>query len=185
MFFELKKMKITKTKVDNRNILLVDDIPQSVFPPSEGGYWQHMIPEEKIESALILGVAGGTICRLLLDKNPDIHITAVDNSKKVIDYAKKHFNLKEIKMKLFIEDAFEFIYKTPERYDYIAVDIWNGHWFPFTTLMPPFIERCKTLLKPNGTFYINTPNLDYLAMENMKEGLRDDIGRNIIYRWKK
>ena len=177
-------MKIRKENIDNIEVLLVDDIPQSVYPP-QGGYWQHMIPEGKIDSALILGVAGGTICRLLIDKNPDIEITAVDNSKKVIDYANKHFNLKEINMKLIIRDAFEFIYQTPERYDYICVDIWNGHYFPFTVLMPPFVDRCKTLLKPGGMLYINTPNLDYFALENLKEGERDDIGRNLIYRWKK
>ena len=177
-------MKIHKKQVEDTQILFVDNIPQSIYPPS-GGYWQHMIPEEKIESALVLGVAGGTIPRMLIEKNPDIQITAVDNSKKVIDYAKKHFNLKEIKMKLFIKDAFEFIYETPERYDYIAVDIWKGIWFPFTVLTAPFITRCKDLLKPNGTLYINTPNLDVLAFTELKGGLRDDLGNNIIYRWKR
>ena len=178
-------MKIEKQDIDGVKVLLVDSIPQSVYPPSSGGYWQHMIPEGKIDSALILGVGAGTICRLLLEKNPQTRITAVDNSKKVIEYATKHFNLKEIKMKLFIADAFEFITRTPERYDYIAVDIWNGYWFPFIILMPPFIDHCKALLNEGGWLYINTPNLDYFALENLREGLRDDIGRNILYRWKK
>lgn len=178
-------MKIAKIKLESKNILLVDGIPQSIYPPSEGGYWQHMVPLEKIDSALVLGVAGGTICRLLLEKNSDIQITAVDNSKEVIDYAKKYFELDKIKMKLFIDDAFEFVKKTPERYDYIAVDTWNGQYFPFSVLMEPFMSHVKRLLNENGQLYINTPNLDYLAMEQLKNGLRDDIGRNIIYRWER
>ena len=178
-------MKITKTKIDNVKVLLVDDIVQSAYPSSEGGYWRHMIPDEKVGSALILGLGAGTIARLLIEKNPEIDITAVDNSKTVIKFAKKHFNLDDVKMKVMIDDAFKFVKKTPERYDYIAVDIWNGQWFPFTVLMEPFINHCKRLLNPKGWLYINTPHLDYHAMENMKDGLRDDIGRNIIYRWKK
>ena len=103
----------------------------------------------------------------------------------MVDFARKHFKLKDIKMKVILKDAFQFVMDTPERYDYIAVDIWNGQWFPFTVLMPPFIDHCKRLLNENGWLYINTPSLDYFAMENMKGGLRDDIGRNIIYRWEK
>ena len=50
--------------------------------------------------------------------------------------------------------------------------------------MEPFINHCKRLLNPQGQIYINAPHLDHFAIENMKGGLRDDIGRNIIYRWK-
>ena len=178
-------MIIEKQDIDETRILIVDGIPQSTYPPSQGGYWQHMIPDEKVNLALILGLGAGTIPRLLLEKNPQCQITAVDNSKETIEFAKKHFKLKEIKMKIIIADAFDFITRCPLRFDYIAVDMWNGYWFPFTTLMPPFIDHCKALLNEGGWLYINTPNLDYFALKNMKEGLRDDIGMNIIYRWKK
>ena len=178
-------MKITKEILDGTKVLFADSVPQSIYPPTGGGYWKHMIPEHKIDSALVLGMGGATIPRLLIEKNPDISITAVDNSKRIINYAKKHFNLDELKMKIIIRDAFDFVMHTPERYDYIAVDIWNGRWFPFNVLLPPFITRCKDLLNENGVLYINTPHLDYYAAENLKGGLRDDVGRNIIYRWEK
>lgn len=178
-------MKIDKVNLDGTNVLLIDGVPQSVYPIQDGGYWRHMIPEEEIESALILGLGAGTIARLLIEKNPNIQITAVEKSKQVVNLAKKHFKLDELKIKIMIDDAFNFIHKTPERYDYICVDIWDGKWFPFSVLSDPFISLCKRLLNENGWIYINAPNLDHLAYENLKGGIRDDIGRNLIYRWKK
>lgn len=180
-------MNIQKAKIDNINILLVDGVPQSTYPPSEGGYWRHMVPNNfEGKTVLILGIGVGTIPRLLLKSYPQLDITGVDNNSLITTTASQHFGLDEIKMDIKIEDGFEYIKKTRKKFDLIIVDMWNGHWFPFKALMADFIDDCKKRLNDGGQVYINTPNLDYLASESLKglSALRDDIGRNIIYRFK-
>lgn len=178
-------MKINKARVGKVDVLFVDEIPQSTYPPTKGGYWRHMVPEEfKGKHVLILGVAGGTIARLLLKKYPKLKITGVDNNSLVMSVASQHFRVDEIKMKIIIEDAFGYVKRTRKKFDLILVDIWDGFMFPFKVLSSEFVGDCKKILNENGQIYINTPNLDFLAMESLKGGLRDDIGRNIIYRLK-
>lgn len=180
-------MKIQKTTIDNIDVLLVDGVPQSVSGIPEGGYWKHMVPTDfKGESVLILGLAGGTIARLLLDKYPNLKIIGVDNNSSLIMAANNQFRLDEIKIDIQITDGFEYIKETKSKFDLIIVDMWNGYWFPFKVLTLEFINDCRSKLNKGGQVYINTPNLDYLAKESLTgEAYRDDIGRNVIYRWKK
>ena len=181
-------MKLEKAKIGNMDVLLVDGVPQSASGIPMGGYWKHMIPGDfKGDRVLILGVAGGTIPRLLLKKYPNVRITGVDNNPTLIMAATNSFNLGEIKMEIKIRDGFEYIKETKKKFDLIIVDIWNGYWFPFKVLTPDFIKDCKRILNKEGQVYINTPSLDYLAKEALTglNAYRDDIGRNIIYRWEK
>src|SRR5688572_25904299 len=51
-----------------RAALLVDGVVQSISPAdglAVGGYWAAMVPDERPRSALILGLGGGTLARLL------------------------------------------------------------------------------------------------------------------------
>ena len=175
-------------KIDNYQILMVQNVPQSAYPPPEWGYWKHMIPENFTgKEVLVLGVGAGTIPRLLLKSYPHLKIIGVDNNSLITTTASRQFKLDEIKMDIEIEDGFEYVRKTKKKFDLILVDMWNGYWFPFKVLSKEFIEDCKSKLNDNGEIYINTPNLDFLAQESLKglTALRNDIGRNIIYQWKK
>ena len=181
-------MKIEKAKIEDINVLIVDGIPQSVYPTTYGGYWQHMIPEDfKGKDVLLLGVGAGTIARLLLEKYPNVKIIGVDNNQEVINAALDNFKLGEIKMSIEIADGFAYLKSTNKMFDLILCDMWSGWNFPFKVLMSDFIEDCKKRLNEGGQVYINCPNLDYLAGESLKElkAFRDDIGRNLIFRFDK
>ena len=181
-------MNIAKAHIGNSDILLVEGVPQSIYPPSEGGYWKHMVPENfSGQTVLMLGIGAGTIPRLLLKSYPHLKITGVDNNSLITTTASQQFHLDEIPMDIKIEDGFEYIKKTKKKFDLIIVDMWNGYWFPFKVLTSEFKEDCLKALNKGGIVHINTPNLDFLAGETFKDmgALRDDIGQNIIYRWEK
>ena len=178
-------MNISQALIGDNKVLLVDSVPQSIYPPTDGGYWKHMVPEGFTgKKVLLLGVGAGTIPRLLLDSYPHLEIIGIDNNSLVTTTASQHFNLDEIKMEVIIDDGFEYIKKTKKRFDLIIVDMWNGYWFPFKVLSKEFMDDCKKKLNPDGWIYINTPNLDYGVLQSFEGGLRDDIGQNIIYRLK-
>jgi len=182
-------MNITIRSHNSYTGLIVDNVIQSVYPPPDMGYWQHMIPDSipnfNPENALLLGVGGGTICRLLQDKFPNIKITGIDNSKEIIENARKYLKFDEVKINLVIADAFDYLYKINDKYDLIIVDIWNGYWFPFQVLSIDFIRRCKELLKEHGWMYINAPNLDFLAELSTKNIYKKTVKVNTVYSFEK
>lgn len=177
---------INKAQVEGSSVLLVEGVPQSAYPAPRWGYWQFMVPENfKGKHVLLLGVAAGTIARLLLKKYPKVKIIGVDNNSQVLTAARLHFGLGEIKMKIEIADGFEYVKRAKRLFDLIIVDMWDGTWFPIKSLSSQFISDCQKILAPGGQVYINAPNLDFLAQESLKgkRAYRNDIGRNIIYSW--
>ena len=115
------------------------------------------------ENILILGVAGGSVIETI--KN-DIKfkgkITGVEIDATVIEIANKYFGLNNYKnVEIIIEDAFEFVLKTKEKYDLIVIDIFQDTTMPNFLFEDFFINRIDFLLKVNGFILFNTMVLDY------------------------
>ena len=127
------------------------------------------------ENILILGVAGGSVIETI--KN-DIKfkgkITGVEIDATAIEIANKYFGLNNYKnVEIIIEDAFEFVLKTKEKYDLIVIDIFQDTTMPNFLFEDFFINRINLLLKVNGFILFNTMVLDY-----------QDRRRNAIYKSK-
>ena len=115
------------------------------------------------ENILILGVAGGSVIETI--KN-DIKfkgkITGVEIDATAIEIANKYFGLNNYKnVEIIIEDAFEFILKTKEKYDLIVIDIFQDTTMPNFLFEDFFINRINFLLKVNGFILFNTMVLNY------------------------
>jgi len=124
---------------------------------------------KKMESVLILGVAGGSVIKTLVD---DIHftgkITGVEIDSEIIKIANQYFKLDKIpQLNIIIDDAFEFVLKTKENYDLIIVDIFQDTKMPNFLFESFFIDRICFLLKSKGFILFNTMLL------NKKENLRN------------
>ncbi len=115
------------------------------------------------ENILILGVAGGSVIETI--KN-DIKfkgkITGVEIDATAIEIANKYFGLNNYKnVEIIIEDAFEFVLKTKEKYDLIVIDIFQDTTMPNFLFEDFFINRINFLLNINGFILFNTMVLDY------------------------
>ena len=115
------------------------------------------------ENILILGVAGGSVIETI--KN-DIKfkgkITGVEIDATAIEIANKYFGLNNYKnVEIIIEDAFEFVLKTKEKYDLIVIDIFQDTTMPNFLFEDFFINRINFLLKVNGFILFNTMVLNY------------------------
>ena len=127
------------------------------------------------ENILILGVAGGSVIETI--KN-DIKfkgkITGVEIDATAIEIANKYFGLNNYKnVEIIIEDAFEFVLKTKEKYDLIVIDIFQDITMPNFLFEDFFINRINFLLNVNGFILFNTMVLDY-----------QDRRRNAVYKSK-
>ena len=111
-----------------------------------------------MDSILILGVAGGSVIKTLVDEIKfEGQITGVEIDPEIVKVANKYFKLDEIKnLKIIIGDAFEFVLKTKDKYDLIIVDIFQDTTMPRFLFETFFINRICHHLKNNGFVLFNT-----------------------------
>lgn len=116
----------------------------------------------QMEHILVLGVAGGSVIKTLVDEiNYKGKITGVEIDPEMIQIANQYFNLNEIKqLEIIIDDAFEFVLKTKDRYDLIIIDIFEDTNMPNFLFEKFFSERVCFLLKDQGFILFNTMILD-------------------------
>jgi len=136
----------------------------------------HYIGYERIrgfENILVLGVAAGSVIKTLAEEIKfKGKITGVEIDAAAIEIANTYFDLDKIEnLKIVIDDAFEFVLKTKEKYDLIIIDIFKDTEMPNFLFEDFFINRVNFLLNVNGFILFNTMTLTNKHFE-----------RNINYR---
>jgi spermidine synthase len=111
-----------------------------------------------MEHILVLGVAGGSVIKTITDEIKfKGKITGVDIDSEVIAMANEYFGLNAVpNLEIIIDDAFEFVLKTKERYDLIIVDIFQDTTMPNFLFESFFSKRIHFLLKAKGVLLFNT-----------------------------
>jgi spermidine synthase len=146
---------------------------------------------EKIKSMnhiLVLGVAGGSVVKTLLnDVNYKGKITGVEIDPGIISIANTYFQLHEIpNLTIIIDDAFEFVLKTKEKYDLIIIDIFQDTVMPNFLFEDFFTDRLGVILESKGSVLFNTMitqslhnerNLKYISKFNTKQYMVKSIPR--------
>jgi spermidine synthase len=138
---------------------------------------------KKFNSILVLGVAGGSVIKTLVDEIKfKGKITGVEIDNEIVEIANNYFQLNQIKnLDLVVDDAFEYVLKTKEKYDLIVIDIFQDTTMPNFLFEDFFINRINFLLNPEGFILFNTMvinqkdrirNLDYKKKFNGDYSLR-------------
>jgi spermidine synthase len=111
-----------------------------------------------MDSILVLGVAGGSVIKTLVDEVKfKGKITGVELDSEIIKVANTYFKLDQIKnLEIVIDDAFEFVLKTKDKYDLIIIDIFQDTNMPNFLFETFFINRICYLLKSKGFVLFNT-----------------------------
>lgn len=128
---------------------------------------------KNFQSILVLGVAGGSVIETLKKEIKfEGQITGVEIDPIVVELATKYFGLgKYNNVSIVIDDAFEFVLKSKEKYDLIIIDIFQDTTMPNFLFEDFFINRINFLLKVNGFILFNTMILN-----------KNDSERNFDYR---
>lgn len=135
------------------------------------------------ENILVLGVAAGSVIKTLVDEIKfEGKITGVEIDKEIITIANDYFKLYTIpNLEIIIDDAFEFVLKTKDKYDLIIIDIFQDTTMPNFLFEDFFINRINYLLKTNGFILFNTMvisnkdeerNIEYKTKFNKNYSLR-------------
>ena len=129
---------------------------------------------------LVLGVAGGSVIKTLIDEiDYKGKITGVEIDADIITIANEFFGLDKIQnLEIVIDDAFEFVLKTKEKYDLIIVDIFQDTTMPNFLFETFFTDRLHFLLNSKGLILFNTMILttpDFKRNENYKSNVNQNI----------
>ncbi|MEN9981057.1 MAG: hypothetical protein RL542_844 [Bacteroidota bacterium] len=112
----------------------------------------------KMNTILVLGVAGGSVIKTL---NDEIQfkgkIIGVEIDPEIIKIANSYFQLNQIpNLSLLNTDAFEFILQANDKYDLIIVDIFQDTKMPSFLFENFFTQRLCALLQEKGCILFNT-----------------------------
>lgn len=127
----------------------------------------------RMESVLILGVAGGSVIQTLVsDFSFSKNITGVELDQEIIQIANSYFNLDKIpNFKCVIADAEKFVQSDTNRYDLIIIDIFKDTEMPEFLFQESFISISKQLLNKNGYILFNTMHLNRNSKNNIEKYL--------------
>lgn len=125
----------------------------------------------KMNSILVLGVAGGSVVKTLVDEFQfKGKIMGVEIDKDITAIANQYFKLNEItNYTPIIADANEFVKNTTEKFNLIIIDIFEDATMPDFLFEKQFINNTKQLLQINGFILFNTMNLDKKGIDKNKQ----------------
>ena len=162
--------KISVWQQGKERILEVGGYTQSVNMEAkdlEKRVWGRMVEElaksvANPESALILGLSGGTEAQLLAERFPGIIIDGVELDPVVVEVGERYFGLKEIpNLQVIITDAYKLV-KKPKSYDLqatayliIIVDLYLGGGWSSELEDIKFHRKVKNLLAQGGIVVFN------------------------------
>jgi len=133
-------------------------VVQSISPEDGlvgGGYWAAMVPDDPPRNALILGLGGGTLARLLQVRWGELPIVGVDNDPDIVETAARAGWLPETGLEVVMADAFDYVQTCERGFEFIAVDLFRGQQLAARAFGKPFLRRIRALLSPRGRVAVN------------------------------
>lgn len=151
------------------------------------------IKPEDHKNILVLGMGGGSVVDLLMNKyNHKGKLTAVEYDPVIVKIAEEEFGIKtEKNLEVICDDAFKFIRNTKIKYDLIIIDLFNDSDLVEGVYDIKFWQDIKTHLTEGGIFLFNafqpTPKLNQLerqiTLESFKLKVYEKVnGSNVVWR---
>lgn len=112
---------------------------------------------------LLIGLGAGSQAKFLYRHCPQAHLTAVEISSRVVETARKHFELPgdTARLEIVVGDGYEYMQTTEQTFDLILVDGFNEHAHPGDLNTLPFYRACRTRLSELGLLAVNLIGLNH------------------------
>ncbi len=108
------------------------------------------------EKVLFIGGGGFSGPKNFLSTYPNILVDVVEIDPDVIDAAKKYFVVNDDpRLRIFNEDARNFLSQTNEKYDLIILDAYATSYVPFHLLTTEYFQILDSRLQPRGIVISN------------------------------
>lgn len=150
--------EITVVSQFGQNSISVENLTQT--GPVIDGLWKFAVKKvlaRKItpENILVLGIGGGSIIKILRTSFPQAKISGIEIDKKMIDIAKKYFNLDKYNASIIVDNAFNYLSKNKQKFDLVIVDILVGRRTPEELSSFIFYKQLKNSMTEKALGIIN------------------------------
>jgi spermidine synthase len=146
-----------------------------------------MLPERRPESALILGMGGGTVASLLARRFPDVPTLGIERDTRIARMARERFGVEQLANVQIIEaDAFAFTETCRSTFDLICVDLYVAGRMEHGVLGASFLRKVARLLTPEGKAVFNLWSSPYLQdhLRRLQRSLQiedvREVGQNVL-----
>lgn len=147
-------MARAEARIENGSkVLRVGGVIQSVAIDAcyTGDIWDALLPRKQPESALILGLGGGSLAHLMTRRWGPLPITGVERDRTIIHLARTEFGLDAASHVRIIEaDAFTWIRQPHPPFGAICVDMYVAGKLAHGALSPAFLRDLHRVVAPGG-----------------------------------
>jgi predicted membrane-bound spermidine synthase len=129
----------------------------------------------QIDSALLIGLAGGTVSKQLTSAYGPIPIDGVEIDPEIAQVGRDYFDMNEPNLNVIIEDGRYVLRTSEETYDLIGVDAYKQPYIPFQLTTREFFQDVSDHLTPEGVAVINVgrTDTDYRLVDVISSTMRD------------
>jgi len=110
---------------------------------------------ESIESAAIVGLAGGTTSRVLFNVFPQIKIDGIEIDPLIVEVGNKYFAMENDNLNVIVQDGRWALDKSTRLYDIISVDAYRPPYIPWHMTTVEFFQIVYDHLEADGVMVIN------------------------------
>ncbi|MHB8647193.1 MAG: spermidine synthase, partial [Thermomicrobiales bacterium] len=158
--------------------------PNAAVQPLNKGPWDYLTVAplfvanqrpDAIKSVCVIGLAGGTVAqRMTQVYGPQVQIDGVEIDPKIVEVARRFFNLNEPNVHVIVQDGRYFMRTTDKTYDVIAVDAYHQPYIPFQLTTREFFQEAYDHLNKNGTIIVNAgrTTTDYRLVNVISDTMR-------------
>ena len=113
-----------------------------------------------LDSALLIGLAGGTVSKQLTAAYGPVPIDGVEIDGTIADVGREWFDMNEPNLNVIIDDGRYVLRTSDQRYDLIGVDAYKQPYIPFQLTTREFFSEVADHLTPEGVAVINVGRTD-------------------------
>jgi spermidine synthase len=140
----------------------------SVYDPRRvlsGGYWDYFAltpmfgyrhwQGQRPQHVLVIGLAGGTVARVLTAAYGPVPIDGVEIDPRIIAVGQRYFAMTEPNLNAVAADGRYYLTTARRDYDLIVVDAYRQPYIPFQLTTKEFFEEARRHLGANGVVAVN------------------------------
>jgi predicted membrane-bound spermidine synthase len=126
------------------------------------GIWSYMAATplwldepEAMRDVLVIGLAGGTIARHMLEAFPEAHVDGVEIDGEVVRVGKEYFDDADPRITPIVMDGRIYLQATDKRYDLVMMDAYRQPYIPFHLVTVEFFEEVRAHMGDDAVLAVN------------------------------
>ncbi len=112
-----------------------------------------------LREVLIIGLAGGTVARHILESHPQAHIDGVEIDGAVVEVGRQYFDNDDPRITPYVMDGRSFVQNTERSYDVIVMDAYRQPYIPFHLTTVEFWREVRERLNEQGVVVVNVASV--------------------------